>query len=103
MKNLALIILISSIQVFAQSFSVKGKVIDSQSGSSLSFANIRVEGTTLGTASNVNGEIELKLNAGNYKLIASFIGYFSDTISVNVNSDLSGLIFKLKSTEIKFA
>ncbi|MEP0862421.1 MAG: carboxypeptidase-like regulatory domain-containing protein [Ignavibacterium sp.] len=100
MKNLALIILISSIQVFAQSFSVKGKVIDSQSGSSLSFANIRVEGTTLGTASNVNGEIELKLNAGNYKLIASFIGYFSDTISVNVNSDLSGLIFKLKSTEI---
>lgn len=100
MKSLALIILISSIQVFAQSFSVKGKVIDFQSGSSLSFANIRVEGTTLGTASNVKGEFELKLNAGNYKLIASFIGYFSDTISVNINSDLSGLIFKLKSTEI---
>lgn len=100
MKNLLLILLLSSIQIYSQSFSVKGKVIDIQSGNSLNFANIRVEGTTLGTASNANGEFELKLNGGNYKLIASFIGYFSDTISVSVNSDLSGLIFKLKSTEI---
>ncbi len=100
MKKLLFILFFSSIHIFSQNFSVKGKVIDSQSGSGLSFANIRVEGTTLGTAANANGEFELKLNEGNYKLIASFIGYFSDTISVNVNSDLSGLLFKLKSTEI---
>lgn len=100
MKEILLILLLGSIQIFAQNFSVKGKVIDLQSGGSLSFANIRVEGTTLGTASNATGEFELKLNEGNYKLIASFIGYFSDTISVRVNSDLSGLLFKLKSTEI---
>lgn len=100
MKYLALIFLIISFQVFPQSFSVKGKVVDFMSGSSLSYANIRVEGTTLGTATNANGEFELKLFTGNYKLIASFIGYFSDTISIKVNSDLTGLIFKLRSTEI---
>lgn len=100
MKYLALILIFGSIHIFSQSFSVKGKVIDLQSGSSLSFANIRVDGTTLGTASNSNGEFELKLNIGNYRLIASFIGYFSDTVSVIVNSDLSGILFKLKSTEI---
>ncbi|WP_041294206.1 DUF5686 and carboxypeptidase-like regulatory domain-containing protein [Ignavibacterium album] len=100
MKKLLLTLIIASIQIYSQSFSVKGKVIDFHSGSSLSFANIRVEGTTLGTASNANGEFELKLNGGNYKLIASFIGFFSDTVSVNVNSDLTGLIFRLKSTEI---
>ncbi|MFN3694728.1 MAG: carboxypeptidase-like regulatory domain-containing protein, partial [Ignavibacterium sp.] len=88
MKKLLFILFLSSIHIFSQNFSLKGKVIDSQSGSGLSFANIRVEGTTLGTASNANGEFELKLNEGNYKLIASFIGYFSDTISVNVSSDL---------------
>ncbi len=100
MKLLLLIFIVGAIQIFAQSFSVKGKVIDSQSGSNLSFANIRVEGTTLGTASNANGEFELKLYEGKYNLIASFIGYFSDTIKVIVNSDLSGLLFSLESTEL---
>lgn len=100
MKKVLFIALILSAQIFAQNYSVKGKVLDDQTGSNLVYANIRVEGTTLGTASNVNGEFELKLNEGNYKLIASFIGYYSDTITVRVNSDLSGIIFRLKSTEL---
>lgn len=100
MKLTFLLILLMTTFALPQNFSVKGKVLDSNSNSGLSFANIRVEGTTLGTASNINGEFELKLFEGNYKIIASYIGYISDTIQVNVKSDLSGILFKLKTTEI---
>jgi len=100
MKQVLLIIIAISSTLLGQVYSVKGKVIDFGSGDHLAFANIRVEGTNLGTASNSSGEFELKIGSGNYKLIASFIGYFSDTLLINVNSDLSGLIFRLKSTEI---
>ena len=100
MKKIFLLIILLSLNLFGQNYSVKGKVIDFQSGENLGFTNIRVDGTNLGTSSNSKGEFELKLEKGNYKLIASFIGYFSDTLSVEVNSDLSGLLFRLKSTEI---
>ncbi len=100
MKKIFLSILVLSANLCAQSFSVKGRVIDFETAERLSYTNIRVDGTNLGTSSNINGEFELKLEKGNYKLIASFIGYFSDTLSVNVNSDLSGLLFRLNSTEI---
>ncbi|MGQ9643609.1 MAG: DUF5686 family protein [Ignavibacterium sp.] len=100
MKKIFLFIILLSLNLFGQSYSVKGKVIDFQTGENLGFTNIRVDGTNLGTSSNSKGEFELKLEKGNYKLIASFIGYFSDTLSVEVSSDLSGLLFRLKSTEI---
>jgi len=42
----------------------------------------------------------LKLEKGNYKLIASFIGYKSDTMNLNVNMDIP-ISFKLQRTSIK--
>ena len=93
-----LIILVSIIN--AQQFTIKGKIVDADSKFPLSFANIRVAETTLGTSSNVNGEFELKLKQGTYKLIASFIGYYSDTINVVVDKNLNEVNFALKQSEI---
>ena len=70
-----------------QQFALKGKVIDKLTSTPLSFANIRIIGTTSGTAANHEGNFELRLKPGNYRLIASFIGYKSDTISVELNSN----------------
>jgi hypothetical protein len=94
------IYIFSTSLVYSQQIIVKGKVIDKQTLQPLSFANIRVIGTTLGSSANSNGEYEIKLNSGQYKLIASFIGYYSDTLAVNAVNNLSEINFELNQTKI---
>ena len=93
-----LIILVTVIN--SQQFTIKGKIVDADSKSPLSFTNIRVAESTLGTSSNVNGEFELKLKQCTYKLIASFIGYYSDTVNVEVDKNLNDINFSLRQSEI---
>ncbi|MGE5400878.1 MAG: TonB-dependent receptor [Ignavibacteriales bacterium] len=75
---------------------IKGKVTDLQSGEPLIGANVVVEGTSLGGASDVNGGFQVQnLEAGVYNLRCSFIGYQTVNISnVRINADLT--------TEINF-
>ena len=87
----------------AQQYTIKGTVKDMQTEDILAYANIRVAGTTMGTAANTEGKYELKLNAGKYVLVASYIGYYSDTVAVNLSNDIRELDFKLKKTEVRLA
>jgi len=87
-------------QIYSQQAIIKGKVIDKETLQPLSFANIRVEETTMGTSANINGEYVLKLKSGNHKLVVSFIGYYSDTILVSTVSNLSEINFELDQTKI---
>ena len=87
----------------AQQYTIKGTVKDMQTEDILAYANIRVAGTTMGTAANTEGKYELKLNAGKYVLVASYIGYYSDTVAVNLSNDIRELDFKLKKTEVLLA
>jgi len=96
-----IVILVSSITVLAQQYSIEGMVADHQTNKSLSYANIRVVGTTTGTAANIRGDFELKLKAGSYVLVASYIGYYSDTVLVDLSEDITNLAFKLSKTEIQ--
>lgn len=89
-----------SSSIFAQNFSIKGKISDRETNSPLSYANIRVAGTTTGTSSNSAGEFELKFPSGDYILIASYIGYISDTITLKVEKDVSNIKIYLRPTEI---
>lgn len=103
MKNkiyILFIFLFAISNIFAQQFIVSGTVKEKNLLQPLSFTNIRVAGTTLGTSSNVNGEYEIKLYAGEYKLIASFIGFNSDTINIRVNKNLNSVDFQLEQTKI---
>jgi hypothetical protein len=84
----------------AQNIIIKGKVTD-ESKNPLPFTNIRVSGTTFGTSANKEGEYELKLKPGTYSLIASYIGYISDTVEVKVERDLMRKDFILRQTNIK--
>ncbi len=83
----------------AQQILIEGKVTD-ESQNPLPFTNIRVNGTSLGTSANKEGRYELKLNPGTYKLIASYIGYISDTLEVNADTDVFNKNFVLKQTMI---
>ncbi len=73
--------------VLAQQYFVSGSVKNIQNKKGLSFANIRVLGTTKGTAANIDGEYELKLEKGKHTLIASYIGFKSDTLEINLVSN----------------
>ncbi|MBI9070740.1 MAG: TonB-dependent receptor [Melioribacteraceae bacterium] len=70
---------------------ISGFVTDYQSGEPLIGINILVEGTTIGAATDVNGEyIIMNLKPGKYNLISSGIGYKKRRIEqVQVNIDFT--------------
>ncbi|MCL5030782.1 MAG: DUF5686 and carboxypeptidase regulatory-like domain-containing protein [Bacteroidetes bacterium] len=98
--SLFLFIFIFSQTSFAQEYFIRGKVQDKVSQMLLPYANIRIENSSAGTTTNKSGQYELKLSRGEYKLITSYIGYNSDTISVKLNGNLSKINFSLTQTEI---
>lgn len=91
---------IVTVSIYSQQFTISGRVIDGETRARMSFANIRVAETTLGTAANIQGEYELKLQSGTYKLIASYIGYYSDTIEVKLTQNLEQMNFRLLKSRI---
>lgn len=79
----------------AQTGKVVGSVKDLETGEALLGANIIIEGTSLGAASNENGEfIILNVPPGTYRLKARYIGYREVTltnikVSVNLTTEVS--------------
>ena len=71
--------------LFAQNTGkIAGKVTDGSTGEPIVGCNVLVEGTTMGTATDVDGEyVILKVPSGTYTLAASSIGY-SRTVMKNV-------------------
>jgi outer membrane receptor protein involved in Fe transport len=69
--------LLATVPVFAQqSGSIKGRITDKDDGSSLPGVNIIIKGTSFGTASDLDGNFELKnIRPGEYALEFSFLGY----------------------------
>jgi outer membrane receptor protein involved in Fe transport len=92
---LLLLLLVPGV-VFAQSAKIRGTVVDQKSKEPLIGANITVEGTNLGAATDVDGEfIILNVPIGTYTIKTSYVGYRTSTIS---NVRVSGLL----TTEVKF-
>jgi hypothetical protein len=55
---------------------ITGMVIDTETKESLPGANLIIEGTTMGAATDLDGYyVILNIPPGNYNLIASMIGY----------------------------
>jgi hypothetical protein len=77
----------ATISLPAQQFTLKGIVQSKITSETLSYASIRVEGTSNGTTSNSEGKYEIRLKSGSYKLIASYIGFTSDTLKINLQKN----------------
>ncbi|NLA50183.1 MAG: hypothetical protein GX876_12080, partial [Bacteroidales bacterium] len=63
----------AALAVFQQ-ITVSGTVID-ESGQAMPGVNIQVEGTTLGTISDINGKYSISVPDANATLVFSFVGY----------------------------
>lgn len=85
---------------FSQTFEVSGKVSDLSTNKKLSFVTVKVADTAFGTTADEDGKYFIRLNPGGYKLIFSYIGYFTDTVTVYIeDKDVERNIF-LKPSEL---
>jgi hypothetical protein len=65
--------------------SISGKVLDGSTGEKLPEAVIRIENTGKAVASDVDGNYEFKgIKTGQYNLKASYVGYVSRVISIEI-------------------
>jgi hypothetical protein len=70
--------LLISANLFSQ-YTITGRVVDSTSKEPLRGASVFAQNTTIGTATNKEGEFSLTLKSGGYDLIISFSGYQTNT------------------------
>ncbi len=72
--------------VYSQgSGNISGTVIDKVSGENLLYANVRLEGTSLGLSTDSKGEFFIpQIPAGNYNLITTYIGYSEKETSITI-------------------
>jgi len=92
--------------LYAQDGKIRGRVADIENGEALVGANVVVEGTTLGAATDINGDyVVLSVPAGTYTLIARYVGYATFTISnVRVSAGLTHTQdFQLTSSAVQLA
>jgi hypothetical protein len=88
MKIVIFTVLLFILHVFnapAQTYNLRGTVYDISSNTPLEFVTVKLEGASSGTTADNNGEYIIKLPDGLHKLIFSYIGYNSDTITVNID------------------
>ena len=90
--------------LLSQDGKLRGKVTDRETGDALIGANVQVEGTNMGAATDVNGEyVILSVQAGVYTVKVTYIGYSTTTISnIRVNSTITTTQdFKLASSAVQ--
>lgn len=65
----------------AQTGSIAGTVVDSETGETLIGANVIIEGTTIGSTTDINGKYQIKgVEPGSHNLVFSYIGFQSKTV-----------------------
>ena len=85
---LFIILIISSIELIAQTGTVRGFVYEETSGEPAMVSNLVLEGTKIGGVTDANGFFNLsKVPAGQYKLVVTYIGFDSKEDVIDVKAD----------------
>ena len=87
-KALLLAALLTSVAApaWAQVGTVAGRVTDARTGETLPGVNVVLEGTALGTATDIDGTFSFTAPPGDYNLLTTFVGYRRATRPVVVQS-----------------
>lgn len=74
-----------------------GKILDSETKSPIIFANLYIEGTSIGTVSNTDGEfvIRIPIDQLDKKIIISYIGYKNIKVAISSLNNESTNVIKL--------
>jgi len=90
-KLLTILLLLSTLIGVGQTGSIKGTIIDKESGETLIGASVFILGTYKGTVTDINGKYKLEgIKQGDYSIKFSFIGYADVIVNgVRVKSGVS--------------
>jgi len=74
----------------AQNIEVNGKVVDAETGEGLPFANVFINRTTHGVATDQDGFFKLQLTVGQIELVVTHVGYkpFMQRYSITTSQDI---------------
>jgi len=92
MRFSVLVIILILFTFFLQAQTIKGRIVDAESGKPIHGANIYLNGTYQGTSSNNEGNFTLNTTERNIPLIVSHVGYQSQTISDYTGKNLNILL-----------
>ncbi len=92
---------LSSFISFSQSyFTISGKVMNAETQKPLQGASVFAENTTIGTATDADGNFRLQLPVGGYTLAITFTGFTTESRRINsADANDAGLSFELKPKE----
>ena len=104
-KNINLLLAVLFVlanSIAAQNFTVKGDVVNAETNQAVEFANIGIEDTYLGTASDIDGKFEIQLShALEDKIVRiSAVGYRAKSFFVKDWADISYV--KIQLVPIKY-
>ncbi len=96
---LVVLLLFSSMAVWAQSRTITGKVTSSDDGTGLPGVNILEKGTSNGAVTDANGSYAIQVSGSNAVLVFSFVGYATSevtvgsqtTVDVSLSADVTAL------------
>lgn len=100
-KEIILCIVITGIIHAQPAFTIHGKVVDATTGESLPMASIKFACTTQGTVSNAQGEFHYTLSDSTGSIVASYVGYTSDTMRISSTDHF--YFFRLQPNAVKMA
>src|SRR5215207_19973 len=99
MKPTLLIAFFTLLSLFAHAGKISGTITDDK-GNPLPYASVSIKGTTKGTTSNSSGKYLLELNAGQYTLIAQYVGYAKSEKTITVTGSDQYIDFRLSIQEL---
>jgi iron complex outermembrane recepter protein len=68
---------------------ITGSVTSKDTGQPLAGANVYLQGTTMGAATDTEGMFRIEAADGNYNLICEYVGFAKQTFSVNVSGNVN--------------
>ena len=102
-KILFLLAAIITTNTFSQTGNIRGFVYEKESGEPVIFCNVFLKGTTVGSATDINGMYNIsKVNTGTYTLVVTYIGY--DTTEINISVEKGRILTQnidIKKSSVK--
>jgi TonB-dependent starch-binding outer membrane protein SusC len=86
---LGLMLFLASAVAFAQDRVITGTVTSTEDGQGVPGATVLVKGTTIGTATDIDGKYSISVPAGNNVLVYSFVGLRSQEVNIGSRSTIN--------------
>lgn len=99
--KLIMLMIVAASTLFAQ-YNLSGVVTASGTGEKLIGANVFLKNTTIGAATDENGNFSINAKAGTYTVVCSYVGFETQEVTVKLNANMQ-LNFSLKEREFSLS